>query len=919
MPSFDMPKTYDPSASERRIYEWWEKSGFFKPEIAPADARPFVISIPPPNITGELHLGHAMFVSLEDLMIRYKRMRGYAALWIPGYDHAGIATQLQVEKMLAKEGTKRQDLGREEFLRRTWEWKEKYGSHIVRQLRRLGASCDWDRMRFTLDAGLSRAVREAFVRLYRMGLIYRGEYLINWSPGLQTAVSDLEVEYSEENATLYYFKYPIAGAELSEGPGAGYIPVATTRPETILGDMAVAVHPDDERYRHLSGKSCLVPVLTRTIPIIHDTYVDMAFGTGALKITPGHDPNDFEIGQRHGLQIISVLDRDAKVSAEGGPYAGLDRFECRKQLWADMEAAGLTIKTEPYVTQVPRSQRGGEIVEPMVSTQWFVKIKPMADMGLEAVRSGRIAIIPDRFTKVYYNWLENIRDWCISRQLWWGHRIPAWHCADCKGLTVAKEDPTACAHCGSTRVEQDPDVLDTWFSSGLWPFSTLGWPDDTPDLRRFYPTTVMETGYDILFFWVARMIMQGLMYTNDIPFETVYLHGIIRDDQGRKMSKTTGNVLDPIALLDGAQPEELGDYIRTQYPDGLQPMGADALRFTLLTGSTPGSDMNLSLQRVEGNRNFTNKIWNAVRFVLSQLDASRGNWKLETGNPTEQTASSFQLPERWILSRLSATVSDVTRLMDTFQYGEAGRQIYEFFWNEFCDWYLEISKIALYRGDAAAQAQTRATLIQVLDESLRLLHPFIPFVTEETWGYLKQAVGGSDWPAGLIVASWPEPGVRDEAAEGEMGLIMDVVRAIRNARAEYEVKPGALIAASIAAGSREVLVQAQTEILCTLARLDPARLIVAANLGAPAKALTLVTGSLTTYLPLAELVDLDAERAKLNKELSETETQIARSQSLLDGPFAQRAPANVVQREREKLGEMATRAERLRERLVELG
>jgi valyl-tRNA synthetase len=777
-------------------------------------------------------------------------------------------------------------------------------------------------MRFTLDEGLSRAVREAFVRLYRMGLIYRGEYLINWSPGLQTAVSDLEVEYKEENATLYYFKYPIAGANLDDGPGVGYIPVATTRPETILGDSAVAVHPDDERYKHLIGKTCLVPVLKRPIPIIHDTYVDMAFGTGALKITPGHDPNDFEIGQRHGLQIISVLDRDAKVSAEGGPYAGMDGFECRKKLWADMEAAGLTIKTEPYVTQVPRSQRGGEIVEPMVSTQWFVKIKPMADMGLEAVRSGRITIIPDRFTKVYYNWLENIRDWCVSRQLWWGHRIPAWHCGDCKGMTVAKEDPATCDHCGSTRIEQDPDVLDTWFSSGLWPFSTLGWPDDTPDLRRFYPTTVMETGYDILFFWVARMVMQGLLYTNDIPFETIYLHGLVRDDQGRKMSKTTGNVLDPIALLDGAKPEDLSDYIRTQYPDGLQPMGADALRFTLLTGSTPGSDMNLSLQRVEGNRNFTNKIWNAVRFVLSQLTDERPMTKDEI--PTADEASSFvvrpsSLAERWILSRLSATIADATRLMDTFQYGEAGRQIYDFFWSEFCDWYLEISKIALYRGDALAKAQTRATLVKVLDESLRLLHPFIPFVTEETWGYLKEAIGASDWPAGLIVASWPEPTPRDEAAESEMGLIMDLVRAIRNARAEYDVKPGAQIAASITAGSRDTLLNGQAEVLCALARLDPARLTIAAQLDAPAKALTLVVGSVTAYLPLADLVDLAAERAKLNKELAESEAQFDRSRSLLDGPFAQRAPANVVQREREKLDELATRAERLRERLAELG
>ena len=917
MPTFDMPKTYDPAASERRIYDWWEKSGFFKPEIAGPDAEPFVISIPPPNLTGELHLGHAMFVSLEDLMIRYKRMRGYAALWVPGYDHAGIATQLQVEKMLAREGTRRQDLGREEFLRRTWEWKEKYGDHIVRQLRRLGASCDWDRMRFTLDDGLSRAVREAFVRLYRMGLIYRGEYLVNWSPGLQTAVSDLEVEYSDEEATMYYFKYPIAGADLADGPGKGYIPVATVRPETILGDTAVAVHPDDERFRHLIGATCLVPMLKRPIPVIHDTYVDMAFGTGALKITPGHDPNDFAIGQRHGLQIISMLDKDARVNEAGGPYAGLERFECRKKLWADMEAAGLTIKTEPYRTQIPRSQRGGEIVEPMVSTQWFVKMQPMALMGLEAVRSGRITILPERFTKVYYNWLENLRDWCISRQLWWGHRIPAWHCADCGGTTVAKLDPTRCEHCGSANIRQDDDVLDTWFSSGLWPFSTLGWPDDTPDLRRYYPTTVMETGHDIIFFWVARMIMQGLMYTNEIPFKTVYLHGLVRDDQGRKMSKTTGNVLDPIAVLDGATPDELSDYIRTQYPEGIPAMGADALRFTLLTGSTPGTDMNLSLQRVEGNRNFTNKIWNAVRFVLSQLET--GNWKLEAGDTDFQLlASSFQLPERWILSRLSATISDATRLMDTFQYGEAGRQIYEFFWSEFCDWYLEISKIAMYRGDATAKARTRATLIKVVDESLRLLHPFIPFVTEETWGYLKEAVGGEAWPVALMTAPWPAPQARDEAAEADMTLVMDIIRAIRNARAEYNVQPGQGIPAAISADDKEALIRDQADTICTLARIDPARLTIAAHLDAPSQALTLVTGAVSTYLPLVGLIDLTAERARLGKELADTEAQIARSEQLLAGPFAERAPANVVQHEREKQADLRTRADRLRERLADL-
>ena len=923
MPTFEMPKAYDPSVSERRIYEWWESSGFFKPEIAGPDAEPFVISIPPPNITGELHLGHAMFVSLEDLMIRYKRMRGYAALWVPGYDHAGIATQLQVEKMLASQGLNRKALGRDEFLRRTWAWKEKYGGHIVRQLRRLGASCDWDRMRFTLDEGLSRAVREAFVRLYRMGLIYRGEYLINWSPGLQTAVSDLEVEYSEEDATLYYFKYPIAGADLAEGPGKGYIPVATTRPETILGDTAVAVHPDDERYRHLIGATCLVPILKRPIPVIHDTYVDMAFGTGALKITPGHDPNDFEIGQRHGLQIIGVLDTDAHMNEHAGPYAGLDRFECRKKLWADMQAAGLTIKTEAYRTQVPRSQRGGEVVEPMVSTQWFVKTTPLARLGLEAVRSGRITIIPDRFAKVYYNWLEHIRDWCISRQLWWGHRIPAWHCADCGQITVEKTDPTRCAHCGSLRIEQDPDVLDTWFSSGLWPFSTLGWPDDTPDLRRFYPTAVMETAYDILFFWVARMIMQGLLFTNDVPFKTVYLHGLVRDDQGRKMSKTTGNVLDPIAVLDGAKPHELDGYVRQQYPEGIPAMGADALRFTLLTGSPPGNDMNLSLQRVEGNRNFTNKIWNATRYILSQVandEGAGGGVQVDcsSGETMAQPSAELGLPERWILSRLSATITEATRFMEGYQFGEAGRLIYEFFWNEFCDWYLEISKIAIYRGDEAARRRAQDTLMHVLDSSLRLLHPFIPYVTEETWGYLKEARGNAHWPAALIVAPWPVPGPRDEAAEAAMDQVIAIIRAIRNVRAEYNVKPGYPIAATIAAGEQEALLADQAETLCTLARLDPDHLKIAAAMPAPAHALTLVPGAVTVYLPLSELVDLAAERDRLGKELSETESQLARSRQLLSGPFAQRAPANVVQREQEKQAELQARAAKLRQRLIDL-
>ncbi len=916
--TYEMPKVYDFRATEEKIYQWWEDNGWFKPEIADPNAEPFVISIPPPNVTGELHLGHAMFVSLEDLMIRYHRMRGHATLWVPGADHAGIATQLQVEKMLRDEGTSREEVGRAKFLQRTWEWKEKYGGHITRQLRRLGASCDWDRERFTLDEGLSRAVREAFVRLYRMGLIYQGEYLVNWSPGLQTAVSDLEVEYSEEPGRLYYFKYPIAGTDLDAGPGEGYIPVATTRPETILGDTAVAIHPDDERYRHLIGKTCLVPILNRTIPVIHDTYVDLEFGTGALKITPGHDANDFEIGQRHGLQIINVLNPDATMNEHAGPYAGQERFECRENLWADMEAAGLTIKSEPYDITIPRSQRGGEVIEPMISRQWFVDAKPMANMGLAAVRNGRIKIVPKRFEKVYYNWLENIRPWCISRQLWWGHRIPVWYCDACDHLTVTMTDPVTCQGCGSANIHQDPDVLDTWFSSALWPFSTLGWPDKTPDLERFFPTSVMETGYDILFFWVARMVMTSTMFINDIPFHTIYLHGLVRDDQGRKMSKTTGNVVDPIALLEGAKPEELSDYVRNQYPDGLPAMGTDALRFTLLTGSSAGNDMNLSLQRIEGNRNFTNKIWNATRFITGKLRAIEFD--------ESDAESELSLADRWICSRLNRTISDVNRLFESYQYGEAGRQLYEFFWSEFADWYIEIAKGQIEQGRGPAYSASR-TVVHVLDQTLRMLHPFIPFVTEEAWGHLKRAAGEalaphSGWPQALIIASWPQAPDPDKGidadAESSMSLVIELIRGIRNVRSEYQVQPGRKIAALIAAGNQTELLAAQRDILEQLARLDEKQLIIQPTLQPPDQVASIVIGQVTCYLPLAGLVDLEAEQMRLQKELDQVVAIIARSEKQLAGPFAEKAPADVVEREREKLAHLQTRRSQLEQRLKAL-
>jgi valyl-tRNA synthetase len=868
----EMPKTFDFTEAEPRIYHYWQDNGYFKPEIHP-DGEPFVISIPPPNVTGALHNGHAMFVSLEDLMIRYERMRGRAALWVPGSDHAGIATQLQVELMLREEGTSRQEVGREEFLRRTWEWKRKYGGRITQQLRRLGASCDWDRERFTLDEGLSRAVREAFVTLWEQGLIYRGLRLINWSPGLQTAVSDLEVEREEEDGFLYYFNYPVEGG--------GAIPVATTRPETILGDTAVAVHPEDERYQAYLGRYALVPMLNRRIPIIADEYVDREFGTGALKITPGHDPADYEIGQRHGLEVINIMNQDATLNQNAGPYAGQDRFKARENLWADMQAAGMVIKTLPYRHAVPRSQRGGEIVEPMVSTQWFVKVQPLAERAIAAVRDGRIKIVPDHFEKVYFNWLENIEDWCISRQLWWGHPIPAWYCDDCREITVSRTDPTECAHCGGTHLTQDPDVLDTWFSSGLWPFSTLGWPDDTPDLRRYYPTSTMETAYDILFFWVARMIMMGLWFTDNIPFHTVYLHGLFRDESGRKVSKSNRNVSDPLEIV--------------------EKYGTDALRFTLQTGSSPGNDMNMSESRIEYSRNFGNKLWQMSRFVWSNLEGYAPR--------REPDASQLDLPGRWILSRLSRLVSTVQRLFDTYQYGEAGRQILEFLWSEFADWYVEISKTALYSGETETRQQALDVLAYVINTNLRLLHPYIPYITEEIWGYLFQGP--------LILAAWPEANSAhvDDDAEAEFAILMDLVRGIRNARAEYKVEPGHRISAAIDPGAHHDLIAQHTDIFARLCNVGNIRLMDS-GAAAPDQAATVVSADVTIYLPLADLLDLDAERERLRRELENLGQQISRTEGLLANEnFLAKARPDVVQRERDKLAALTASRQAVEERL----
>ncbi len=897
MTKHELPKAYDFKATESRIYAMWDSGGYFKPHNDPnkpdfdPNVKPFVISIPPPNVTGELHIGHAMFVSVEDLMVRYHRMKGFSTLWVPGTDHAGIATQLMVERDLLKnDEVTREELGRDKFVERTWDWKHKYGGMITNQIRRMGASCDWDRERFTLDEGLSRAVREAFVRLYEKGLIYRGPRLVNWSPQLKTAVSDLEVEYSEEKATLYYFKYMIADSD-------EFIPVATIRPETILGDTAVAVHPEDERFKKFIGKKAIVPILGREIPIIADDYVSMEFGTGALKITPGHDPNDYAIAQRHNLPIISMLDKEAKVNENGGKYQGQDRIVARKNIWADMKAADLVIKTEPYTTTIPRSQRGGEIVEPMISEQWFVKMESLADKGLDAVRNGQIKIVPERFEKVYYNWLDNIKDWCISRQLWWGHRIPVWYCPE-HHMTVAREDPTQCATCGSKEIHQDDDVLDTWFSSGLWPFSTLGWPEQTPDLKYFYPTSYMETGYDILFFWVARMIMSGLEFTEVPPFHTVYLHGLVRDELGHKMSKTKGNVLDPLIVMD--------------------EFGTDALRFTMLVGSTPGNDTNVGIKKVEANRNFANKIWNAGRFVINAIDS------LEDGPSSAVNGQTWTLADSWIWAKMQTLIRDVERQFQNFQYGQAGQQIYEFIWNDFADWYVEIAKEQM--KNEATKQQTVETLVRVLDTCLRLLHPFTPFITEEVWGHLHQALKDSriadiakDWPTALITARFPEPRELEgweESKIADFTLVQELVRSIRNLRAEKNIAPSKKLAANISAGDRTDLLKDQAQMIAALASLDFSLLTIDQSLTEkPEDSAVIVVGSVEIYIPLAGTVDLANDKPRLEKELKEAESHIERLEKLLSSDFANKAPAALVAKEAEKLAAYKDTAEKIKAQL----
>jgi valyl-tRNA synthetase len=892
-----MPKAYEPGKVERNWYKFWLDKGYFTPKIDPA-RRPFTIIMPPPNVTGGLHLGHALTHTIEDIFIRWHRMKGEPTLWLPGEDHAGIAAQVVVERELAKEGTTRQKLGREKFTERMWQWAQKCRQTIREQNMRLGVSCDWTRERFTLDEGPSKAVRTAFVRLYDKGLIYRGERIINWCPRCATALSDLETDHKDIGGHLWHVRYPLA-----DNPNE-FITVATTRPETILGDTAVAVNPKDERFKKLVGRKAVLPVLKRNIPIIADEAVDPAFGTGAVKITPAHDPVDFEVAQRHSLPSINILNPNATMNEEAGSYVGMDRFACRKAILADLEKDGLLVKTEPYAHSVGHCSRCQTMVEPLASKQWFVKTETIAKPAIKAVNDGRIQIIPEHFTKIYLNWMENIRDWCISRQLWWGHRIPVWYCQDCNELTVSVDVPKACAKCGSKKIEQDPDVLDTWFSSALWPHSTLGWPDNTADLRYFYPTTVMETGYDILFFWVARMIMMGIEDTGESPFRFVFLNGLIRDEKGEKMSKVRGNVLDPLVLMD-------------RY-------GTDALRFALTTGTSPGNDIKLSPAKVEAGRNFANKLWNAGRFVVRSLDQSPADIKIKS--------NSLPLEDRWILSQLSRTVSDITALLDEFQLGEAERTIHDFLWGEYCDWYIELAKIRL-RLSAAPSELWKAgnpeapsplpVLIHVLETSLRLLHPFMPFVTEELWQQLKKRLP-ANWQSteSIMTAAYPEAdaGAIDPGAEEVIGSLVEIVRSIRNARAQYKVAEDKWVEAQVHSDNLISSIKPYLDTVQTLAHAKPVT-FVGKRLGEKTieKALVMVLADADVVIPMASMFDIEAEKKRTQKEIEGCEGEIARLKARLsDNNFPTRAPVEVVDKERDKLTTLTDKLERLKQQLNKL-
>ena len=859
----ELPKVYEPQQVESRIYQMWEDHGCFK-GVEDSKKKPFSIVMPPPNVTGQLHMGHALDCTLQDILTRFKRMQGYAALWVPGTDHAGIATQIKVEEELrVKEGKTRYDLGREKFLERVWKWKEEYGNRIVQQQKKMGVSCDWSRARFTMDEGCSKAVRETFCELYDKGLIYKGSRIINWCPHCVTALSDAEVEYVDKPGHLWYIRYPLAD-------GSGDIVVATTRPETMMGDTGVAVNPEDENFKHLIGKKCILPIMNREIPIVGDEYCEIGFGTGAVKMTPAHDPNDFEVGLRHNLEVIRVIADDGKINENGGPYNGMDRYECRKAIVKDLEEQGYLVKVEPYSHNVGTCYRCHNDVEPLISAQWFVKMEPLAKEALRVVNEGEVKFVPERFSKTYTNWMENCHDWCISRQLWWGHQIPAWTCDDCGHINVKREDPTVCEQCGSTHLTREEDVLDTWFSSALWPFSTLGWPEQTADLNYWYPTSVMVTGYDIIFFWVARMIFSGCEQMKKIPFHTVLIHGLVRDDKGRKMSKSLGNGIDPLEMA--------------------EKYGADALRFNLITGNSPGNDTRFYTEKCEAMRNFANKIWNASRFVMMNLTIDRYDLP---------AADKLEREDKWVLSKLNRLVKEVTENLDSFEIGVASAKVYDFIWDTYCDWYIELTKTRLNGTDEDAKLTAQNVLCYVLVTLLKLLHPFMPFITEEIYQALPKCDGAEDI---LMTAQWPEytETLSFPAEESAMEAVMDLIRAIRARRAEMNVPPSKKAELMIVTDQAEPYQQGLHFIQ---------RLAYASNVTFPETApadvtglVSVVTHDATAYLPLSELVDLAAERERIAKELEKAKNGLRITEGkLANEKFVAHAPENVVNAEREKV------------------
>ncbi len=868
-----LEKTYNPASFEERLYGQWQSRGYFTARRDP-EKKPYTIVIPPPNITGQLHMGHALDETLQDILIRYKRMQGYAALWVPGTDHASIATEAKIVEAMRKEGVTKEELGREGFLERAWAWKRQYGGRIVEQLKKLGSSCDWSRERFTLDEGCSRAVREVFCRLYEKDLIYRGDRIINWCPKCGTSISDAEVEYEEQHGHFWHLRYPFAD-------GSGYLELATTRPETLLGDTAVAVNPGDERYRNAVGKTLILPLVGREIPVVADDYVDMAFGTGVVKITPAHDPNDFEVGLRHKLPVINVMTDDARINEQGGSYQGMDRYEARKAIVADLEAGGFLVRVEDHTHNVGTCYRCHDTVEPRVSKQWFVKMEPLAAPAVKIVREGQTRFIPERFDKIYYNWMENIKDWCISRQLWWGHRIPAWYCQDCGELIVAKDTPERCPKCGSGQLEQDPDTLDTWFSSALWPFSTLGWPEQTEDLKYFYPTDTLVTGYDIIFFWVARMIFSAVEHTGEAPFKAVLFHGLVRDVQGRKMSKSLGNGIDPLEIIE-------------QY-------GADALRLALVTGNSPGNDMRFSDDKVKAARNFANKLWNAARFILMNLPDGE--------EPAPGLPEALTTEDKWLLSQYNRLVREVTDNLDKFELGVAEQKIYDFLWDVFCDWYIELAKARLQNPEDAENA--RRVLVYVMTNTLKLLHPFMPFITEEIWQALPNDCES------IMIAKWPayRPELDFAADEREFARVMEAIRGIRNVRTEMNVPPSRKAAVYVDTQYEEIF-RASAAFFQRLASASELRLTHEPVEGA----VQVATQSARIFLPMEELIDKQKELERLNREKAGCEKEIALlSGKLSNEKFVSRAPEAVVNNEREKLRRAQELLQKLTDSIAALG